>query len=139
MLTRVLFVLALICGTAATATAVETKVLSLGLADHEVSQGEIESGKMPPAPKFNTPGVAYALVAYAKKGDTVEITLMKDGEPVMHNVRELDADEDGVLVLAGKRGVPAGGWPEGDYQAALKITRDGKTLVDQTTDPVPFD
>jgi len=39
MLTRALFALALICGTAAAASsAEETKVLALGLTDHEVTQ-----------------------------------------------------------------------------------------------------
>jgi hypothetical protein len=51
------------------------------------------------------------------------------------------AGEDGakVLVQAGKRGVPAGGWPEGSYHAKVTITRDGKTLVEQSSKPVPFE
>jgi hypothetical protein len=35
--------------------------------------------------------------------------------------------------------VPAGGWPEGQYHAALKVTRDGKPLLEQTTAPIPFE
>jgi hypothetical protein len=43
------------------------------------------------------------------------------------------------LLQAGKRGVPAGGWPEGTYSARLKVTRDGKTLIEQSSKPVAFE
>jgi hypothetical protein len=139
MLTRALLVLALICGIAASAAAEEAKVLALGLADHGVSQAELEQGKAPSAPHFNTPAVAYVLAVDLKKGDTVEITLMNGDRPLLSNSETLAEDQAKFLLQAGKRGVPAGGWPEGSYQAALKITRDGKTLLEQTTDPIPFD
>ena len=43
-------------------------------------------------------------------------------------------------MLRGKRGVPAGGWPsEWKYFAKTTITRDGKALIEQTTDPIPFE
>jgi hypothetical protein len=35
--------------------------------------------------------------------------------------------------------VPAGGWPEGNYSARLKITRDGKTLIEQKSTQIPFE
>jgi hypothetical protein len=57
----------------------------------------------------------------------------------MHNAETLAEDRANLLLLAGKGGVPAGGWPEGEYQASVKITRDGATLVEQQTDPIPFD
>jgi hypothetical protein len=139
MLTRVLFALALVFGAAVAASAEETKVLALGLADHEVGQAELEQGKAPPTPHFNTPGVAYALVANVKKGDVVEVALEKDGQSLLANSQTLTEDQAKFLLQAGKRGVPAGGWPEGTYQAALKITRDGKTLIEEITDPIPFD
>jgi hypothetical protein len=120
-------------------SAQDTTVVAVGLADHKLADDELQSGAIPATPKFNTPGVAYALVAHARKGDAIEVTLTKDGEPLMRNVRELDADEAGALVQAGKTGVPAGGWPEGSYTASVKITRDGKTLAEQESDPVPFD
>ena len=40
---------------------------------------------------------------------------------------------------AGKRGVPAGGWPEGNYSAKVTITRNGKTLIEQSSKPVAFE
>ena len=139
MLTRVLFALALICGTAAAAPAEETKVLALGLADHQVTQEELAKGEALPAPRFNTPGVAYALVANLKKGDVVEIALVNGDKPLLQNTETLAKDRASYLLQAGKRGVPAGGWPEGSYHAALKITRDGKPLIEQTGAPIAFE
>jgi len=139
MLTRALFALALICGTAAAASAEETKVLALGLADHEVTQEELEKGETPPAPHFNTPAVAYVFAANLKKGDTVEITLNNGDQSLLSNTETLAEDRARYVLQAGKRGVPAGGWPEGSYHAELKITRDGKPLIEQTTEPIVFD
>jgi len=139
MLTRVLFALALICGTAAAAPAEETKVLALGLADHEVTQAELENGSAPPSPHFNTPAIAYVLVANLKKGDVVEIALVNGDKPLLQNTETLAEDRASYLLQAGKRGVPAGGWPEGSYHAALKITRDGKPLIEQTSAPIAFE
>ena len=139
MLTRVLFAVALMCGTAGAAQAEESKVLALGLADHEVTEAELAKGETPPTPHFNTPAVAYVLAADLKKGDMVEITLINDDRALLSNSETLTDDKATFLLQAGKHGVPAGGWPEGSYRAALKIMRDGKTLIEQTTDPIPFD
>jgi hypothetical protein len=139
MLTRALFAAVLIFGTATACWAQDTTVVALGLADHAVTEEELESGAELSTPKFNTPGVAYAYVAHAKKGDTIEVHLTKDGESLMHNVRELDEDAPGVLVMAGKTGVPAGGWPDGAYTARVKIARGGETIAEQETDAVPFE
>jgi hypothetical protein len=139
MLTRVLFAAFLLVGAAGSVSAQDTTVVALGLTDHVVTEDELVSGADLAKPRFNSPGVAYVLVAHAQKGDKIEIHLTKDGESLMHNVRELDADEAGVLVLAGKTGVPAGGWPEGNYTAKVKITRGGEMLAEQETDPIPFE
>jgi hypothetical protein len=138
MLTRVLFALVLL-GASAPASAEEAKVLALGLTDHEVTQEELDKGAALPAPHFNTPAIAYASVADLKKGDTVEITLVNGDTPLLRNTETLAGDEAEYLLQAGKRGVPAGGWPEGSYHAALKVTRDGKTLIEQSSQPIPFD
>jgi len=139
MLTRVLFAAFLLVGAAGAASAQDTTVVALGLTDHVVTEDELVSGADLAKPRFNSPGVAYVLVAHAQKGDKIEIHLTKDGESLMHNLRELDADEDGVLVLAGKTGVPAGGWPDGSYTARVKVTRGGETLAEQETDAIPFE
>ena len=138
MLTRVVFALVLFLGAVSFAAA-ETKVLALGLTDHEVSQEELDNGAGLPAPRLNSGAVAYVLAAELKKGDTVEIALIKDGKPLMGNSETLAEDRERFLLQAGKRGVPAGGWPDGSYQATVKITRDGKTLVEQASAPIPFE
>jgi hypothetical protein len=139
MLTRVLFALALICGTAAAVSAEETTVLALGITDHEVTQEELESGAALPSPHFNTPAVAYVLAANVRKGDVVEITLNSGDRPLLRNTQELAGDQASFLLQAGKRGVPAGGWPEGTYHAKLTITRDGKPVIEESSTPIPFD
>ena len=139
MLTRVLFALALMCGAAGAAQAAESEVLALGLADHEVTEAELAKGETPPTPHFNTPAVAYVLAADLMKGDMVEITLINDDRALLSNSETLADDKATFLLQAGKRGVPAGGWPEGSYRAALKITRDGKALIEQSSTPISFD
>jgi len=139
MLTRVLFAAFLLVGAAGSVSAQDTTVVALGLTDHVVTEDELVGGADLAKPRFNSPGVAYVLVAHAQKGDKIEIHLTKDGESLMHNVRELDAEEDGVLVLAGKTGVPAGGWPEGHYTAKVKVTRGGEMLAEQETEAIPFE
>jgi len=58
---------------------------------------------------------------------------------LIRNTETLAEDSQSFLLQAGKRGVPAGGWPEGSYHAALKVTRDGKMLIEQSSQPIPFD
>lgn len=139
MLTRVLFALVLTCGGTGITLAQETTLVGLGVADHKVSEDELQGGAALATPKFNTAGIAYAYVAHAMKDDVIEITLKKDGKSLMSNKQELDADEAGVLVQAGKTGVPAGGWPEGTYTAHVKVTRGGKELIAEESEPVPFE
>jgi len=139
MLTRALLALALI-SVAAPALAEEAKVLALGLADHEVTEPELATGAAPPVPKFNTPAIAYVLAGDLKAGDVVEISLSNSEKPLLTNTETLVEDKATFLLQAGKRGVPAGGWPsEWTYFAKVTITRDGKTLVEQATDPIPFE
>ena len=139
MLTRALFIVLLICGVTTPAVAEDAKVLALGLADHEVTQEELDKGA-PPVPRFNTPAIAYVSAANLKKGDTVEITLSNNDEPLLTNTETLAEDKAIYLLQAGKRGVPAGGWPsEWTYFAKLKITRDGKPLIEQATTPIAFE
>lgn len=139
MLTRVLLALVLISCAVAPSAAEETKVVTLGLTDHEVNEAEVAQGAALPVPRFNTPGVAYALIADVKHGDTVKVALKKDGAQLMHNTETLAENKATFLLQAGKRGVPAGGWPEGSYTAAVKVTRDGKVVVEQESEPKAFE
>lgn len=138
MLTRVLFALVLICGMATASYAEDAKVLAVGLADHAVTQEELEKGEALKSPKFNSPAIAYALAGDLKKGDTVEVELFNDAKSLMRNMETAGEDGAKLLVQAGKRGVPAGGWPEGNYSAKATITRDGRPLVEQSSKPVPL-
>jgi len=139
MLTRALFSGVLICWLAGPVSAEEAKVVALGLADREVTVDDLAKGQ-PPVPKFNTPAIAYVLAADLKKGDVVEISLSNEEKPLLSNSETLTDDKQTFMLLAGKRGVPAGGWPqEWKYSAAVKITRDGKTLIEQSSPPIPFE
>ena len=139
MLTRALFALALICGMAAPSSAEDAKVLALGVTDHEATTAGLETGAALPAPHFNTPAIAYVLAAGLKRGDVVEIALVNGEKPLLHNTQTLGEDQGRFLLHAGKRGVPAGGWPEGAYHAKVTITRDGKPLIEQSSQPIPFE
>ena len=137
MLTRVLFALVL-CGLA-TAAAEDVKVLALGITTREVAAEDLAKSAALPTPHFNTPAIAYVLAANLKKGDIVEIALLHGDTSLLHNTETLAEDQVSYLLQAGKRGVPAGGWPEGAYRATLKITRDDKPLVEESSKPIPFD
>jgi hypothetical protein len=139
MLTRVLLALALLAGLVSAASAEDAKIRGLGLTDHVVTEAELERGGALPPPRFNTPGVAYVWASDLKKGDTVDITLTKDGQSLMHNTETLAEDTPNTILMAGKSGVPAGGWPEGSYSAEVKITRDGKTLLEEKSKPIVFE
>jgi hypothetical protein len=143
MLTRVLFALVLICGISAAKSveAGETKLLAFGVTEHEVTAAELKPGAELPVPRFNTPAMAYVLAANLKKGDVVHIALKNAvrGDTVVRNEATLDSDEAKFLLLAGKRGVPPGGWPKGTYYAEMKIVRDGKPIIAEKTTPIPFE
>ena len=109
---------------------------------HQAAHAEgfdVELGH-PPVPKFNNPAIAYVLASDLKKGDTVEVALVNGEGTLITNSETLTDDKETYLLQAGKRAVPAGGWPqEWKYSARVKITRDGKTLIEQSTDPIPFE
>jgi hypothetical protein len=153
MLTRALFAFVLITGLAAmlgfgpqplageesASGQTDVKVLALGITDHEVTAEELEKGATPPAPRFNTPALAYVLAANLRKSDMVQLRLWNEDKAVVRNEETLESDKAKYLLLAGKRGVPPGGWPDGTYHAELTITRDGKPLIKQSTKPISFE
>ena len=108
MLTRVLMAWALICGLSAAALAQETKVLALGLGNHAVTEEQLAKGETPPVPRFNSPGVAYVLATDLKQGDIIEIALVKDGKPLMHNTETLSEDRATVPASGRQAGGPGG-------------------------------
>src|SRR5262245_59928361 len=122
-----------------TGRAEDTKVVALGVTHHKVSEEELKKSDTLAAPHFNTPGVAYALLANVKKGDSVEVALKLGDKPLLHNIQEMTEDQPSLLLQAGKTGVPAGGWPAGTYTAWVEVKRDGKTLLNQESTPQAFD
>jgi hypothetical protein len=139
MLTRVLLASVLVVAFGVAASAEDAKIRGLGLTDHVVTEAELEKGDALPPPRFNSPGIAYVWASDLKKGDTVDITLNKDGQSLMRNTEMLAEDKPNTILLVGKKGVPAGGWPEGSYSAEVKVTRDGKTLLEQKSKPMVFE
>ncbi|MGI8724494.1 MAG: hypothetical protein ACR2J1_03850 [Methyloceanibacter sp.] len=126
-------------GGAGTAGAAGPYLITMGITQKEVTPEELESDAGLPAPKFNTGAIAYVLASNLKKGDTVEVTLNNGDTPLLRNTETLAEDKAKFLLQAGKRGVPAGGWPEGTYLASVKITRDGKTVMEEKTEPMAFE
>ena len=124
MLTRVLLALVLVVAFAVAASAEDAKIRGLGLTDHVVTEAELEKGDALPPPRFNSPGIAYVWASDLKKGDTVDITLNKDDQSLMRNTETLAEDKPNAILLVGKKGVPAGGWPEGSYSAEVKVSRE---------------
>ncbi|GFO80447.1 MAG: hypothetical protein A49_00740 [Methyloceanibacter sp.] len=143
MLTRVTFALLVLVLGASLAFAEdaqpETTILSLGLTDRKVDKTDLMKRMILPVPRYDTGGIAYGWVAHAKKGDHVEVHLRKDGTSLVHNLRDVTEDDTDVLLMAGKTGVPAGGWPKGQYTAKVTVTRGGETIAEQETDPIPFE
>ena len=43
----------------------------------------------------------------------MEVALFNEDKSLLHNTQTLSEDQARLLLQAGKRGVPAGGWPEG--------------------------
>ena len=140
MLTRVLFALVLMCGLATAACAEDAKVLALGITDHEVTQEEARKGRGAPRAALQypchrlCPGRATSRRATQWRWRCSTRTSRSSTTP-----RPLSEDQAKLLLQAGKRGVPAGGWPEGSYSAKVTITRDGKTLIEQSSKPVAFE
>ena len=143
MLTRVTFALLVLVFGANLALAEEaepeTTIVSIGITDRKVDKTDLMKRMMLPKPRFDSPGIAYGWVAHAKKGDHVEVHLKKDGESLMHNLRDVTEDDADVLLMAGKTGVPAGGWPKGQYTAKVTVTRGDKVVDEKETDPIPFE
>ena len=113
-------------------------MLALGLADHAVTEEELAKGETPPVPRFNTPGVAYVW-RQSQEGRHRRDRARQGRQAADAQHRDAQRGQGEPCCRPASEAVPAGGWPEGEYQASLKITRDGKTLIEQATDPIPFE
>ena len=104
-----------------------------------VTQEETEKGGAPRAETQHTRGCLCLHLAASEgrysRGGAVQRRQVADAE---HRDRRARTGRK-FSMQAGKRGVPAGGWPEGSYSAKVTITRDGKTLIEQSSKPVAFE
>lgn len=113
------------------------KVLSLGLATHAVTEAELATDA-PKRPRFNTPAIAYAVVANLKKGDLLRIGFVGGKQIVEFNQKTFKADQPKVLLMAGKTSVPPGGWYKEPYYALVEVLRGGKIVLKQSSKPMIF-
>jgi hypothetical protein len=112
-------------------------LLALGVTDHPIALEELEDGVPLAVPKPDTPAVAYLWAINLRKGDRIAVSLKKDGEAVAENAATLDRDKAQYMLFANKK-TPAGGWPAGTYTGEAKITREGKDVIAETSEPVTF-
>jgi len=108
----------------------EGTVLGLGFADHALDVTELETGAEMKIPSAQTPMVAYVWAINLQKGDIVQIALIKDGAVVQNNSATLDHSKAQFLLFAGKK-APEAGWPKGSYKATTKVSRGGKTVIEE--------
>jgi hypothetical protein len=108
----------------------EGTVLGLGFADHGLDIAELETGVEMKTPSAQTPMVAYVWAINLQKGDIIQIALIKDGAVVQNNSDTLDRSKAQFMLFAGKK-APQGGWPKGSYKASAKVSRGGKTVIEE--------
>lgn len=106
-------------------------LLALGFADHAVTLQELETGAALAAPNDATPVLVYLWAINLKNGDVIEIALSKEGAVVANNRDTLDHDKAQYMLFVGKK-APPGGWPGGTYTGAVKVTRAGSPVINQT-------
>ena len=108
----------------------EGTVLGLGFADHGLDIVELETGAEMKTPSAQTPMVAYVWAINLQEDDIVQIALIKDGAVVQNNSDTLDHSKAQFMLFAGKK-APQGGWPKGSYKASAKVSRGGKTVIEE--------
>jgi hypothetical protein len=106
--------------------------LGLGVTDQPIALEELEDGA-----QLAAPVVAYLWAINLGKGDRIAVALKKDGEVVAENAATLDRDKAQYMLFAGKK-APTGGWPTGTYTGEVQVTRAGKDVIAETSEPVTF-
>jgi len=108
----------------------EGTVLGLGFTDHPLDVAELETGAEMKAPSAQTPMVAYFWAINLQKDDVVQIALIKDGAVVENNSATLDHSKAQYMLFAGRK-APEAGWPKGSYKAAARVSRGGRTVIEE--------
>ncbi|KAB0265094.1 M23 family metallopeptidase [Microvirga brassicacearum] len=109
-------------------------VLNQGFADGPVTMAAVESGAIEQTvPSARSPAlVAYVRAIGLKGGDAQFLTLVDpDGKTLAENKpAALDRDKAQWMLFSGIK-APSGGFRPGLYRAHYKVTRDGKTAIEQ--------
>jgi hypothetical protein len=115
------------------------KLLAIGITTGRVTADELAKGGALPKPKFDTPAVGYAMVGNLKQGDVVWLSFASDkGGDILHSQETEQADKARTVLMAGRLGVPGGGWDPVKYYVWVTVTRDGKVVLDDKTTPIKF-
>ncbi|NJM29743.1 MAG: M23 family metallopeptidase [Rhizobiales bacterium] len=114
---------------------VDGTLLRLGFASGKVEMEALEEGRIsvdPPTDDWPAL-VTYVWAINLKKGDTIRIDLRKPDGQTLTNSVTLDRNKAQYVLFTGERR-PATGWRKGAYRAAVKVERDGKTIVSRASE-----
>lgn len=106
-------------------------ILTLGFAADVPDYDAIKAGATVPPPGRDTGLVAWGYFFGGQAGDTVTIAIDGPGGSVIDHSALIDSKQGLFFRAAGKRR-PDGGWPPGNYTAAITLLRDG-TVIDAGT------
>jgi hypothetical protein len=106
-------------------------LLTLGFASDVPDYDAIKAGAPVPAPDRDTGLVAWGYFFGGQAGDEVIMTIDGPGGTVIDHSALIDSKQ-GLFFRAAGRRAPEGGWPAGDYTAAITLLRDG-SVVDAGT------
>ena len=139
MLTRALFLVLLICGIASPALAEETKVLALGLADHEVTEDELAKGPRPfpasirrPSPMSRPPISRRATRSRSRSAIR---------RSPAHQQRDAGRGQRRPICCKRASGAcrPAAGRRSGAISPRSRSRATARPLIEQSTTPIPFE
>ena len=130
--------LVLLLETAATASAEESEGAGAWAGRSRGEPGRARARQSAANAPFQHPGRRLCLVSTSRRRCRRSCPGEWRRNPGSPDCQTLTEAQAKFLLQAGKRGVSAGGWPEGAFSATVKITRDGKTLS-SSHDAIPFD
>lgn len=103
-------------------------LITTGITDAVPDYERIKAGGPLPAPRRDSPLVAWGHIFGGRAGDTVAITLTgPDGEEILAHEERLERDQAQLFRAAGRRAPPAG-WAPGAYGATIRLIRDRSEL-----------
>ena len=107
-------------------------VIAAGIASAVPDFETIKAGTVPDAAGRDAPLVAWGYLFGTRPGDVVRLTVTDPaGEAVFTDDVLLERGQAQVFRATGRR-APPGGWPAGEYLAAVALVRDGAALGRQS-------